>query len=357
VYIFILFSLLQSSPTQIDKDDIDRPLTYPQALPEPEPPLEPDLVAAKLEPDPIPDFGDPLVDFVQPDLNVTEELGPDNNQRADPGSLQDDDVVMDDPIDELEEEELGEGDIVEEDAEPVGSILRIEDIEIAQEFINMLKDAMLDDCGMKEEDLHHLRNPPNEPLDLNALDLGLRLSLKVFLATTSASEDTYKSVRAAILEEHIDDNLYTLDMLHSEIGSLTGIAPIIHHMCIKSCLAYTGPFQDLDRCPKCSEPRYQPGSRDPRQKFYTIPLGPVIQALFRHPESATHMRYSQRCTEAILAQLRQDPCNLDVYDDWITGSDYLEAIVSGKADIRDVFLMMLLDGAQLYQNKVSTFFF
>jgi hypothetical protein len=338
------YSLSQSSPTQIDQDHIDSPPTSNQPLPEPDPPLDLDPDPAELEPGPIPDLDNPLVDFMQPDLDVTEEPGPDRDQLVDPGSLQDDDIVMGDPVDELEEEELEEGDMVDEDAEPAGSISQIDDIRIAQEFINMLKDATLDNCGMEEDDLHRLRNPPNHQLDLNDLDPGLRLSLKLFLATSGASEDTYKSVCDAILEEHPDDNLYTHDRLKREIRSLTGIAPIIHHMCINSCVVYTRPFQDLDHCPKCHEPRYQPSSRNPRQKFYTIPLGPVIQALFRNPESATHMRYSQRRTEEILAQLRRDLNSFDVYDDWVTGSDYLEDIVSGKANIHDVFLMMSLSG-------------
>jgi hypothetical protein len=83
------------------------------------------------------------------------------------------------------------------------------------------------------------------------------------------------------------------------VADLTGIESIVHHMCINSCVAFTGPFSDLDTCPVCSESRYNltrsqsngRRTRTPRKEFHTIPIGPQIQALYRNPKSASHAHY------------------------------------------------------------------
>jgi len=74
----------------------------------------------------------------------------------------------------------------------------------------------------------------------------------------------------------------------SLVANLTGIESVIHHMCVKSCIAYTGPFVDLNACPLCSEPQYDQFHLEsssglekvPRQEFHTIPIGPQLQALY-----------------------------------------------------------------------------
>ncbi|KAG1849981.1 hypothetical protein F4604DRAFT_1593116, partial [Suillus subluteus] len=39
--------------------------------------------------------------------------------------------------------------------------------------------------------------------------------------------------------------------------------------------------------------------------------------------------------------------------DFLDGSDYLEAVVDGRIKPGDVVLMMSVDGAQLYESKMS----
>ena len=62
-------------------------------------------------------------------------------------------------------------------------------------------------------------------------------------------------------------------------------------MCVNSCLGFTGPYSNLDCCPKCGESRYNEkelteseGRRKvPRQVFTTFPIGPQIQARWKNP--------------------------------------------------------------------------
>ena len=69
---------------------------------------------------------------------------------------------------------------------------------------------------------------------------------------------------------------------------ITGIESIVYHMCINSCIAYTGPFLNLEACPICSELWYDQfklhASRGNEwiayQEFYTISVGPQLQVLY-----------------------------------------------------------------------------
>ena len=65
------------------------------------------------------------------------------------------------------------------------------------------------------------------------------------------------------------------------------------------CIAHTGPYANLETCPKCGKPRFDPikfatseeETKDPHQQFHTIPLSPQLQALWRSPQSADAMKY------------------------------------------------------------------
>ncbi|KAF8238029.1 hypothetical protein L208DRAFT_1004018, partial [Tricholoma matsutake] len=57
-------------------------------------------------------------------------------------------------------------------------------------------------------------------------------------------------------------------------------------MCVNTCLAYTGPFTPLTACPFCGECRYEQhhniDPKIPHCQFVTLPIGPQLQALWRH---------------------------------------------------------------------------
>ncbi|KAF8524534.1 hypothetical protein JB92DRAFT_2541331, partial [Gautieria morchelliformis] len=68
-------------------------------------------------------------------------------------------------------------------------------------------------------------------------------------------------------------------------------------MCPNSCMAYTGPFSELEQWRKCSKSCWDPFQfnssggkvKHPAQHFHTIPLAPQLQALWRSPKSAIEM--------------------------------------------------------------------
>jgi hypothetical protein len=242
-------------------------------------------------------------------------------------------------------------------------ISTLEELRISQQFISCLQAASLnEDDGLDSEARARLKNPIAEPINLED-DHNLRAGIDIFLDTTNASDETYKDVRISVngyLERiGVDLETHSIPTLHSvkkTIGELTGVHSIMTDMCPNTCIAYTGPFSALDLCPECQTPRYDPDKlaasdgeiKSPQRRFYTIPLGPQIQALWRNPEGAQAMRH--RVIET--AKIQQGEAG-ELYDDIYSGSDYLDAVESGQIRDDDMVLMLSIDGAQLYQSKQS----
>jgi hypothetical protein len=126
-------------------------------------------------------------------------------------------------------------------------------------------------------------------------------------------------------------------------------------MCPNSCIAYTGPFAALDKCSKCQSPRYEyaKGKKKPQKQYYTIPLGPMLQALWRMPEGADRMRYRNRKTQEIIEQLTRNHGVMPTYEDIFHGREYLNAVRAGKIRPNDTLILFSIDGAQLYRDKQS----
>ncbi|KAF8177748.1 hypothetical protein K438DRAFT_1288561 [Mycena galopus ATCC 62051] len=124
-------------------------------------------------------------------------------------------------------------------------------------FIAGLREATLEDEKehLDPDLVHRLRHPIE---GVPELDPDERLAIDIFLSLTNASVQTYDSIRAAILRRHPDSQLVSYHLVKKLVADLSGIEPIIHDMCINSCLGYTGAFHDLEACKYCGEPRYDP---------------------------------------------------------------------------------------------------
>jgi len=186
----------------------------------------------------------------------------------------------------------------------------------------------------------------------------MQLAIDLFLG--NPSEATYKTNRRAILRFQPDLDLMSYYKVKSLVANLTGIESVIHHMCVKSCIAYTGPFVDLNAWPLCSEPRYDQFRLEsssglekvPCQEFHTIPIGPQLQALYQSPESASHTHYL--CSESHRMHAELDHArSLDQYSDVLHGTDLIKAFEDRCIDENDIVLMFSIDGAQLYAKKAS----
>ncbi|OBZ69088.1 hypothetical protein A0H81_10834 [Grifola frondosa] len=200
---------------------------------------------------------------------------------------------------------------------------KITDISTADKFIQELKTATLENSGLSEEDFHRLLHPAEESLDIE--DPILHLSLDIFLA------------------------------IKQKVKELSRITSVISHMCVNSCVAFTGPFKDLDTCPLCAEPHYdplKPGKKVPWQVFHTIPVGFQLQALRRTIQSSGEMCYKMDVVNAAIQMLTEKQY-LPHYSDAFHGIDILEVVHNGRIKKEDMVLMFSVDGAQLYESKLS----
>jgi hypothetical protein len=236
----------------------------------------------------------------------------------------------------------------------------LDDLKIALSFITLIRSAMLENGSIDPDTIDRLRNPEQGPPDVD--DPDLILAIKIYLATTKASDDVYKDVGEAISERFAEWDFLSMDRLKRKITTLTGIAPVTHDMCINSCIGYTGPYSDLIHCPACGTLRYDPLQFDasrgviriPQQTFCTLPLGPQLQALWRSKKSARAMRYRSTRTRQLLEEIQANGGVLDVYEDFLSGSEYLNAFTKGQIEDHDTALLFSLDGAQLFEQKTSS---
>ena len=280
-----------------------------------------------------------------PDPPASPSPGPPEPLQDDPGST---------AAQEPHEEPSGD---VEDLWDP--SLIHLDELKRSAEFVQTLRTASLDNPigGLSEEALDRLRNPlRGQPGNL--IDEDTRLAIDLYLG--NPSEATYNINRAAILRRFSSISVPSYYRTRRLVADITGIESIVTHMCINSCLAYTGPFNQLDVCPTCSEPRYDQFRlavssgkvKIPRQEFHTIPIGPQIQALYRNPESARRGHYLREERAKILDELTRRG-SLEMYSDILHGSDIIDAFQDGRIGEDDVVLMFSIDGAQLYAKKAS----
>jgi hypothetical protein len=230
-----------------------------------------------------------------------------------------------------------------EEVEPHHFESSLEDFQLANEFIHLLRHASLDDEEerLDPETLHRLRNPLCEP---PTLDADQRLSIDIFLAVTNASEQTYNSVREALLRRYPDSGILSHHAVKKLVRDVTGVVHVTRDICINSCMAYTGPLAHLEYCKFCHKPRYDTkytGAKVPRQQYNTVLLGPLLQALRRSPEGAAELRYRERITQAILDDLNLNDGEKTLpYTNIYDGTDYIEAYRTGKIKKGDILVTL-----------------
>lgn len=99
-------------------------------------------------------------------------------------------------------------------------------------------------------------------------------------------------------------------------------------MCIDSCVGFTGTFDLLDACPECSEPPYQIGARNSHCQYPTIPIGPIIQALYCSQTTAKLMHYLEEFAEKISNHAKEHDGDIIECTDTACGADFINVQMS-----------------------------
>jgi hypothetical protein len=168
---------------------------------------------------------------------------------------------------------------------------QLDEMKTTLAFIEALRFASLNDpcANLDNNVLGRLQNPPMEPVDIR--DDDILTGLDLFLGTINFPQDAYINSREVMMRRHPKEKIPSFDQIKRIVAEITGVVPIVHHMCANSCIAYTGPFSELDKCPYCDEDRYDSKTNAAKQELHTIPLGPQLQSLFRDPKGAESMSY------------------------------------------------------------------
>jgi hypothetical protein len=236
---------------------------------------------------------------------------------------------------------------------------KLEQLRTAWEFVKELREASHENSGLSDEFREHLLNPLQETFQID--DPNHRLSLEIFLATTNASRKSYDLICQAVQLRNPGNRLLSYYQISRKVADWTGIQLVRDDMCVGGCLGFTGPFKDHLTCATCGADRYDPivlkvskGKKQvPRQQFYSLLLGPQIQAQWAHPESAKAMRYGVQQLKSNVKAASQNNGEIPLHRDIFSGEAILERFQSGQIKDDDTMLLFSTDGAQLYCNKQS----
>ncbi|KAI9069776.1 hypothetical protein FKP32DRAFT_1599691 [Trametes sanguinea] len=218
----------------------------------------------------------------------------------------------------------------------------IPQLDFSQPFVNMLRNnPRLDDTALDKDNIALLRTPISR---LPTLTPDERLSIRLYLMNSQGADEIYANTRTCILERHPEDDILSLHLVRKRIAQLTGVVAVTHDMCPASCMAYTGPWAELESCKFCAESRYDSTLvkqkrpvKKPRRQFNTYPLGLQIQDRMPH----------------ILEELLRSGGELDQISDIIDGADFWDACQRGRITEDDTCVLFSMDGAQLYEHKAS----
>ena len=224
-------------------------------------------------------------------------------------------------------------------------------LQTTQAFLDALRTSSLEHSGMHSEDINNLRNP-GPVLDLVDPSPLLR-SMRHLMNNAGSSRAHYDGIRDIELLNDPSTIFLSFDQVMRRLHWLSGVVPVEYDMCPNTCVAYTGPYSDLDTCPRCPMSRYHPETTTPRRRFTTVPIGPIIQAFYGSREMAEHMHYLERSLSVNADRARRAGGRLEKYDDITCGNDILSAWDTGALRKSDVALQLSIDGAQLRADQPS----
>jgi hypothetical protein len=151
-------------------------------------------------------------------------------------------------------------------------------------------------------------------------------------------------------------NSATLAESRSRLKILSRFDPVRFACCENSCVCFTGPYMDLDKCPECQATRLDQFGR-PKRIFSYMPLIPRLRALMSNAEYADRLRYRARNARSF-----QEGKTTDVFDGLHYRSLLERRVVIGDeeqdhtffSDARDIALGLATDGFAPFKKRKYT---
>src|SRR6201999_466480 len=123
-------------------------------------------------------------------------------------------------------------------------------------------------------------------LDEHVLDL---LRAYKFRVESNLTDRDFGRLRCVIPKAEMP----SLKSIGTRVRQLSGIQSVHYDCCPHSCVCYTGPYKDDDKCPKCKTPCYRENG-SPAAYFEYYPLIPRLRARVASPQFATKMQYRSK---------------------------------------------------------------
>ena len=222
---------------------------------------------------------------------------------------------------------MGDDEDIPPEPRNVALMIELPQLQTMQQYLDLLQTASLDASGMQAEDIDDLHNPGQ---DYTLVDPSpLLCSVCHFINNLTASWKHYETLWAIEHLHRPNDPILSFDQIKQRVRWLSGVVPVKHDMCLNSCMAFTGPHETLDACARCKEPHYCLSTARPQKCFTTIPMGPVVQAMYGSCNIADSMHYLERKLADNVDHVRLGGGMLDFYDDTASGQALLDAWAGG----------------------------
>jgi hypothetical protein len=227
------------------------------------------------------------------------------------------------------------------------------------EFIEQVKAARIENLPISEEDRIRLTNPAETEA---VIDQDVEHALGLLIDLRNSPDEAYEKVRQRTLARYHPDHhektiIPSKYLAWQKVAELTGVTALMDDMCRDSCTAFTGPFEKLDKCPYCFKARYTDtvhpdGTRDAFLQATTIPIGPILQGIYRSPDRSKRAAYRREAT-ARIQQLADEGGEISELKDYVDGLLYQGLIDEDTIKPEDVVILFSMDGAQLLKLKAS----
>lgn len=147
--------------------------------------------------------------------------------------------------------------------------------------------------------LPHESRQGEDKIHVCSLSISERLSLQHYVAwrKSNGTVQGYK-LHAAVLHTATATKILPLSKVKKLAETLTGFVSRRVDMCPRSCIAYTGPYEQMDRCPyihqnakgqPCNEARYRAtssGRLKAQAQVQILPIMATIRAMFANADTS-----------------------------------------------------------------------
>ena len=206
--------------------------------------------------------------------------------------------------------------------------------------------------------------PPESSKQIRLLTKSETNTLMHYVAWKLSNGTIYAyELHAKVLEKASKTEILSLHQAKKLAQDLTGFIPHMVDMCPRSCIAYTGAYASLEKCPYnrgndlCNEPRYHKptssGRLKPRAQVQILPVMAKIRAMFANADTAKLLRHRDSCLQSALHLVGTAATRK--YSDY--GDSQVHVMQHTELglfqDPRDIAFALSTDGAQLTMKKQS----